>query len=403
MARNNQQKERRHRLATPEGKKFTLTNRGARGWQVEVTLPNGKRVRASIGRGSREAAERRAFAKVSELVRLEASSGSPDLARVAAELIIAKMKAGRSRGYTRKIEEHWHGYIKPAFGPDVPVAALTAADLLAFKHDLGSGDLDPKTCNRILTSLRQIFKHAQDPCGYCVAPALPGNFPVATWEAPEKWHLLVPKQIEIVLAHAPEEAQDLFGYLANTGLRVGTALKTEIEWIDWRRGLVYYPASAMKGRHPHTVELNPSAETFLRQAVARSPKKPWPYQYWYYLKRWFTTREAAGVPEVRIHDLRHSFVSNHLDKGTPIHIVKELAAHRTLAVTALYAHGTDEARRAAVNRVQIGVGSKDTAPSILTPKLTPKENAGRVTRRNHLPRDGVEPPTRGFSVPCSTD
>jgi integrase len=69
-------------------------------------------------------------------------------------------------------------------------------------------------------------------------------------------------------------------------------------------------------------------------------------------------REAAGFPELRIHDLRHSFVSNQLAAGTPIHVVREMAAHRSLPVTALYAHASDEARRAAAQRLEIRVGTK---------------------------------------------
>jgi hypothetical protein len=36
-------------------------------------------------------------------------------------------------------------------------------------------------------------------------------------------------------------------------------------------------------------------------------------------------------------------------------VVRDMAAHRSLSVTALYAHSTDEARRAASQRVQIAV------------------------------------------------
>jgi integrase len=392
----------RSRITTPTGTTFTLVDRGDRGWQLDVKLPGLDRVRELVGRGDRDEAARRAVARVQEIERHSASAGSPTLARVAAELIVAKEKEGRAPGYLRKFQEHWWSYIQPHFGPDVPIAAITAADLLAFKKALGDGDLSPKSCNRILTTVRQIFKFAEDPSGYCVAPALPRSFEVATWQAPERWHLLQPAEVARVLSHAPAEARDLFGYLGNTGVRIGTALATEESWIDWRARSIHYPASAMKGRHPHTVELNAAAEMYLRHAVDVSPGRPFPYAYWYYLKRWIATREAAGVPGVRIHDLRHSFVSNQLDAGTPIHVVRDLAAHRSLSVTALYAHGTDEARRMAADRVQIVVPETPQEAEVRVTTVSPKQNRRAVTRRNLVPRDGVEPPTRGFSVPCST-
>ena len=79
-------------------------------------------------------------------------------------------------------------------------------------------------------------------------------------------------------------------------------------------------------------------------------------------------------------------------------------AHRSLAVTALYAHGTDEARRAAANRVQIGVRS-DPLVAALPPNLPPRliraakrksESSGNPAT-SAMPKDGIEPPTRGFS------
>jgi hypothetical protein len=95
----------------------------------------------------------------------------------------------------------------------------------------------------------------------------------------------------------------------------------------------------------------------------------------------------------RLHDLRHSFVSNQLGAGTPIHVVRDMAAHRSLTVTALYAHSTDEARRAASQRVQIAVlpARRDTNGDT-KPKFKTRNRAEPL-----VPRDGIEPPTRGFS------
>jgi len=163
----------------------------------------------------------------------------------------------------------------------------------------------------------------------------------------------------------------------------------------------------MKGRYAHTVDLNPFAEACLREAVAASPGKPFPFSYWYVLKRWVVTRDAAGFPDVRIHDLRHSFVSNQLDAGTPIHVVRDMAAHRSLVVTGLYAHGTDEARRAAASRVQIAVPAVTPKLHLVSPAVSPREKPQganpAASLDSQVPRDGIEPPTRGFSVPCSTN
>src|SRR5262249_47049296 len=81
--------------------------------------------------------------------------------------------------------------------------------------------------------------------------------------------------------------------------------------------------------------------------------RPFPYSYDFLIRRWRIAREAAGRPTLRIHDLRHAFVSNQLDRGTPIHVVRDLAGHASVVTTQLYSHASDEARRAAVGRLGI--------------------------------------------------
>ena len=119
------------------------------------------------------------------------------------------------------------------------------------------------------------------------------------------------------------------------------------------------------------------AELFLRHALEGSPKKPFDFSHWFVLSRWVEIRTVLERPTLRIHDLRHSFISNQLAAGTPVHVVKEMAAHRSLAVTSLYAHSSDEARRAAADRVQIGIpapskGAEHAAPQqVKAPSLKP--------------------------------
>lgn len=47
------------------------------------------------------------------------------------------------------------------------------------------------------------------------------------------------------------------------------------------------------------------------------------------VKYWHAIREAAGLPTLRFHDLRHTAVSLLLALGVPPHVVREIAGHRT--------------------------------------------------------------------------
>ncbi len=65
-------------------------------------------------------------------------------------------------------------------------------------------------------------------------------------------------------------------------------------------------------------------------------------------KSWSTIRQAAKIPQLRFHDLRHTFATRILEKGAHIKTVKELLGHADIATTARYLHATDETKRKAV-------------------------------------------------------
>ncbi len=58
---------------------------------------------------------------------------------------------------------------------------------------------------------------------------------------------------------------------------------------------------------------------------------------------WQDIRRAAGCPDLRIHDLRHSFASAALAAGVSLHQIGELLGHRAAQTTKGYAHLMEEA------------------------------------------------------------
>ncbi|MFA6031230.1 MAG: site-specific integrase [Elusimicrobiota bacterium] len=330
-------------------------------------------------------------------------------------MLASKMWQAKAASYRSHMVCHLKHYVLPALGADTPIDRITADDLRRFKHELADGDLTLRTCNRILVTIRQVLKYADDSAGYCSTPSLPRNFRESAQELADAWHRLQPAEVAHLLAHVGDDTRPFFTYVANTGLRVGTALETLEDWVDLDQRIVRYPAGVMKGRRPHVVELNDDALAALRVALERSPGEPWPWTYWFARTRWLEARAAAGLPDVRIHDLRHSWVSNQLDAGTPIHVVRDMAAHASLSTTQLYAHSSDEARRKAAGAVRVpvdltlgaAVQTSAQAPAAApadtrtdTRKRAKKEPLSRKvaeTGAQVVPRGGIEPPTRGFS------
>jgi integrase len=65
---------------------------------------------------------------------------------------------------------------------------------------------------------------------------------------------------------------------------------------------------------------------------------------------WYAVRHAAGLDDVRLHDLRHSYASVPATGGESLLIVKTLLGHKRSSTTERYAHLGDDPVRRAVER-----------------------------------------------------
>jgi site-specific recombinase XerD len=57
-----------------------------------------------------------------------------------------------------------------------------------------------------------------------------------------------------------------------------------------------------------------------------------------YADHWAHIRKAAGIPDVRPHDLRHSFASSIASSGFDLPVIGKLLGHLSPATTKRYAH-----------------------------------------------------------------
>ena len=72
---------------------------------------------------------------------------------------------------------------------------------------------------------------------------------------------------------------------------------------------------------------------------------------------WRSIRERAGLADVRIHDLRHSYASRALALGESLYTIGKLLGHASVATSARYAHLMREAEREAAVRVGGSIGA----------------------------------------------
>ncbi len=125
-----------------------------------------------------------------------------------------------------------------------------------------------------------------------------------------------------------------------TGCRLNEILT--LRWDD-----VDHTARELRLRDAKTgarmVPLTPTAAAVLA-GIARVPGNPWviawnrPEGHLSYLSvYWYRVRERAGLEDVRIHDLRHSFASRALALGESLPMIGKLLGHSKIQTTARYA------------------------------------------------------------------
>ena len=134
-----------------------------------------------------------------------------------------------------------------------------------------------------------------------------------------------------------------------TGCRRGEILGLRWEHLDLERRLLLLPDSKTGQK---TILLNEPAMEVLR-GIERQPDNPhvivgkFPGTHLENLKDpWGRIRKAAGIEDVRIHDLRHTFASFGVAAGFSLPILGKSLGHQQAATTQRYAHlGEDPVRQ----------------------------------------------------------
>jgi integrase len=81
---------------------------------------------------------------------------------------------------------------------------------------------------------------------------------------------------------------------------------------------------------------------------------------------WRALRDAAGLPGLRFHDLRHTVVTRLLEAGEPDHVVESITGHLSRRMLEHYSHIRLKAKKAALDRLRIREDCLDPADQVDT-------------------------------------
>ncbi len=170
------------------------------------------------------------------------------------------------------------------------------------------------------------------------------------------------RRLQAVLEHSENP---LLRYIVPTLLVTG-ARKREVldaRWEDFDFDSRLWKIPVTKSGKPRYVPISDGLIAILNSVprlagsryVFANPDTGKPYVTIFYA--WNTARQRAGLPDVRIHDLRHSFASILINSGRSLYEVQHLLGHTQSKTTERYAHLQRETLLKAANVVATLVGN----------------------------------------------
>jgi len=143
--------------------------------------------------------------------------------------------------------------------------------------------------------------------------------------------------------------------LTETGLRVGEACNLRRPDVDWTAGVATLRKT--KAGKPQHVPLNAEALAILRALTPQDADGhffAWPDgRSWlpgYVTHAFRDAAVDAGVKDLHVHDLRHTFACRRLRAGVDIYTVSKLLRHASVVMSERYAHLSQADLKAAVER-----------------------------------------------------
>jgi integrase len=273
--------------------------------------------------------------------------------------------------YVKSYKRSWdtddsmiRNHLVPKLGPR-RMAGIKPPDIAVFVEKMKAENYAPGTCNRALVLLRYGYRLA-------VRWGVPG---VEVNPVEQIKNLMDDNKLERFLTNEQtfsllqavrqsesEMLQYIVLFLIYTGARKREVLDAKWQDIDWeRKSWRVVKTKSGKNRHlplstgaiqvlESLKQLNGAAGAEYSHVFA-NPKTGLPFVSFFY--SWDAARKRAGLPDLRVHDLRHSFASFLVNAGRSLYEVQELLGHADIRTTSRYAHLSRERLAAAVESVPV--------------------------------------------------
>lgn len=303
-------------------------------WWIDFVAPNGERVRRSAQTCARkEAAELHDKLK-SEVWRVQRLGERPK--RVWQDAVVRWLREQAHKASLRDDKRMLRWLHRFLADRDLESISRTLIEtIIEAKQAEGCSNA---TVNRHLALLRAILRRCvRDWEWLDRSPAI--RF---LREPTRRIRFLNQTQALALLRELPPHLRDMTGFALATGLRAANVTGLTWEQVDLRRKLAWVHPDQAKARRAIAVPLNDTAVSIVERQIGKHPVHVFSYQgqpiRQVSTRAWYHALGRAGIEDFRFHDLRHTWASWHVQGGTPLLALQELAGWETERMVRRYAH-----------------------------------------------------------------
>ncbi|HYE36068.1 site-specific integrase [Methylocaldum sp.] len=302
-------------------------------WWIKLSV-NGRRIQKSTGTDDRKQAQElhdRLKAELWEQSRLGVKPGYLWQEAVLRWLQETAHKASQDsdKKHLRWLDAHLQGVRLRDIDRDM------LDSLIQAKKATGAAN---GTINRMLALVRAILKKAVHEWEWLDGMPRVRLLP----EPKQRIRFLISEEAERLMDELPAHLAAMVRFSLETGLRQANVTGLLWEQVDLVRKVAWLYADQMKARRAVAVPLSDVAVMVIRQQLGQHPTHVFSYQGRAVKQvnnhAWQKALKRAGISDFRWHDLRHTWASWHVQRGTPLHVLQELGGWETVQMVRRYAH-----------------------------------------------------------------
>lgn len=307
-------------------------------WHISFTAPNGQRIRQSARTSDKLKAQEYLDRLKAEYWRIQQVGDKPRMTWRDAVVRYLTETDNKSRKDDISLFRILDKFLGKLYLHDIDQDVIQSVVMGRAKDKVSNS-----TINRSLEKIRTVLNRAKDDWRiHCDPPKIRL---LASRKKRVRW--LTHNEAIRILNALPYHVKVMAHLTLETGLRESNITSLRWDQVNFAKRVIYIEADdVLKSGKDFAVPLSDEAIAILREQIGKHDRHVFTFRGNPIKKAgstaWENTLERIGITDFRWHDLRHTWATWHVQRGTPLHILQELGNWASYDMVKRYAHFSTE-------------------------------------------------------------